>query len=75
MADAVDLGDTIIVEVVLNHLTNMIVHDCLSNLVSSVIPIHSKKLETTAVKVLLITLKYKHTTENAQLGYFHRGHS
>ncbi|KAJ8472567.1 hypothetical protein ONZ45_g16608 [Pleurotus djamor] len=34
------------------------------------IPIHSDKLETTAVKTLLITLKFKHTTEDAALGFY-----
>jgi hypothetical protein len=38
--------------------------------VSAVIPIHSKRLETTSVKTLLITLKYKHTIEDASLGFY-----
>lgn len=34
------------------------------------IPVHSKRLETTGVKTLIITAKYKHTQLDATLGYF-----
>ncbi|KAE9398070.1 hypothetical protein BT96DRAFT_921053 [Gymnopus androsaceus JB14] len=34
------------------------------------VPIYSSRLETTHVKVLLITLKFKHTVEDAALGFF-----
>ncbi|KAF8882168.1 hypothetical protein CPB84DRAFT_1791095 [Gymnopilus junonius] len=34
------------------------------------VPIHSNRLETTGVKVLLVTLKYKHTMSDAALGFF-----
>lgn len=34
------------------------------------IPIHSKRLETTGVKTMLITLKFKHTVDDAALGFF-----
>jgi len=37
---------------------------------NAVIPIHSNRLETTNVKTLLITLKYKHTLEDAALGFY-----
>jgi len=36
-----------------------------------ILPIHSKRLETTGVKVLLITLKYNHAVvEDAALGFY-----
>ncbi|KAF7973910.1 hypothetical protein HWV62_13954 [Athelia sp. TMB] len=38
--------------------------------VSAVIPLHSARLESNGVKVILITLKYKHTMEDASLGFY-----
>ncbi|KAF8321537.1 hypothetical protein DL93DRAFT_2130017 [Clavulina sp. PMI_390] len=38
--------------------------------VKHAIPVHSKKLETTGVKTLLITAPYKHNQLDAALGYF-----
>jgi hypothetical protein len=38
--------------------------------VNKIIPIHSKRLETTGIKTMLITLKYKHIQEDAALGFF-----
>lgn len=34
------------------------------------IPIYSSRLQTTAVKVLVATIQYKHTMTDAELGYF-----
>lgn len=43
------------------------------------IPVHSERLETTGVKTLVITAKYKHTQLDANLGYFrasvHKGNA
>jgi hypothetical protein len=39
-------------------------------IVDEVTPLHSQRLETTSVKSLLITLKYKHIIEDAALGFF-----
>lgn len=39
----------------------------------AIIPIHSARLETTAVKTILITMKYKHTMSDAALGFFRSG--
>jgi hypothetical protein len=39
----------------------------------AVIPTHSKSLETTAAKVLLITLKFKNLREDAALGFYRSG--
>ncbi|KAL0069562.1 hypothetical protein AAF712_003220 [Marasmius tenuissimus] len=38
--------------------------------INHAIPINSSRLETTKVKVLLITLKFKATVEDAKLGFF-----
>lgn len=38
--------------------------------VNAIIPIHSNRLETTGIKTMLMTLKYKHTVEDAALGFF-----
>lgn len=68
-------GDTILVEVVLHagfEATTHVANDLLIDKpINHAIPIHSKRLETTAVKVLLITLKYKHgALEDAALGFY-----
>lgn len=67
-------GDTILVEVGLHagfDLTTTVANDLIiGHGVSSAIPLHSKRLETTGVKTLLITLKYKHTIEDASLGFY-----
>ena len=39
----------------------------------AIIPIHSARLETTSVKTILITLRFKHTVSDAALGYFRSG--
>ncbi|KAG9093387.1 hypothetical protein FRC06_011534 [Ceratobasidium sp. 370] len=39
----------------------------------AIIPVHSARLETTSVKTILITLKYKHTMSDAALGFFRSG--
>ena len=38
--------------------------------IKKIVPIHSGRLETTGVKVLLVTLKYKHTMSDAALGFY-----
>ena len=67
-------GDTILVELGLHagfslgtSLANDLVFDKPLN---KIIPIHSDRLETTAVKEITITLKFKHLVEDAQLGFF-----
>lgn len=37
---------------------------------NKIIPVHEANLTTTGVKILTITLKYKHTVEDAKLGFF-----
>ncbi|KAJ3522891.1 hypothetical protein NMY22_g11691 [Coprinellus aureogranulatus] len=37
---------------------------------NKLLPLHDARLETTAIKELIITLKYKLTMEDAQLGFF-----
>lgn len=37
---------------------------------NKIIPVHEANLTTTGVKTLTITLKYKHTVEDAKLGFF-----
>jgi hypothetical protein len=69
-----NIGDTILVEVGLSagfHVSTVVADDLILNHgMNAVIPIHSKRLETTGVKTLLITLKYKHTIEDASLGFY-----
>jgi hypothetical protein len=48
-------------------LANDLVFDKTAN---ALIPVHSARLQTTGVKTLLITLKYKHILEDAALGFF-----
>lgn len=68
------LGDTILVELGMHagfDLTTKVADDLiLDKSIKAVVPIHSQRLETTGVKVLLITLKYKHTLEDAALGFY-----
>ncbi|KAJ6590494.1 hypothetical protein DFH09DRAFT_1139500 [Mycena vulgaris] len=67
-------GDSIIVELGLHagfSLATTAANDLvIDKPLKAVIPIHSKRLETTGVKVLLITLKYKMTTTDAALGFY-----
>jgi hypothetical protein len=39
----------------------------------AIVPLYSARLETTSVKTILITLKYKHTMSDAALGFFRSG--
>ncbi|KAJ7138509.1 hypothetical protein C8R43DRAFT_1019346 [Mycena crocata] len=67
-------GDSILVEVGLHagfSLTANVANDLvIDKPIKAVIPIHNKRLETTGVKVLLITLKYKMTVTDAALGFY-----
>jgi hypothetical protein len=61
-------GDIIAVEV---QQTTDFANDLVTDkLLEEIIPIHSKRLETTAFKVLLITLKYQITVTDAALGFY-----
>lgn len=42
----------------------------ISKPLSKLLPLHDARLETTAIKELIITLKHKLTAEDAQLGFF-----
>ncbi|KAJ7637051.1 hypothetical protein FB45DRAFT_789284 [Roridomyces roridus] len=68
------LGDTILVELGLHagfKLGTMAVNDLLiEHPLKAIIPIHSERLESTAVKVLQITLKYRGTMTDASLGFY-----
>ncbi|KAF9256594.1 hypothetical protein L218DRAFT_966235 [Marasmius fiardii PR-910] len=68
------LGDTILVNLTLYagfDLSTRVANDLLiEHPIKHVIPIHSSRLETTHVKVLTITLKFKATVEDAKLGFF-----
>lgn len=76
VSDAVisTLGDSILVELGLHagfEISTKIANDLIiDKSIKRAIPIHSKRLETTGIKVLLITLKYKHTVEDAALGFY-----
>jgi hypothetical protein len=68
------LGDTILVEIGLHsgfELSAKAANDLvIDHTAKKLIPIHSARLETNAIKVLLITLVYKHTMEDAALGFY-----
>ncbi|KAK0204030.1 hypothetical protein DFS33DRAFT_1336258 [Desarmillaria ectypa] len=68
------LGDSILVEIGMHagfEATTKIANDLvIDKAVKHIIPTHSKMLETTNVKVILITLKFKQTMEDATLGFF-----
>ncbi|KAK0446064.1 uncharacterized protein EV420DRAFT_1622609 [Desarmillaria tabescens] len=68
------LGDSILVEIGIHagfEATTKIANDLvIDKAVKHIIPTHSKLLETTSVKVILITLKFKQTMEDAALGFF-----
>lgn len=76
ISDAVvsSFGDTILVEIGLHtgfELTTKAANDLvLEHTIKHAIPVHSSRLETTSVKTLTITLKYKHTVEDASLGFY-----
>ncbi|KAJ7770612.1 hypothetical protein B0H16DRAFT_1306738 [Mycena metata] len=67
-------GDTLLVELGLHagfELTTAAANDLLiESPIKHAIPIHSKRLDTTGVKILLITLKYKMTMTDAALGFY-----
>ncbi|CAL1709064.1 unnamed protein product [Somion occarium] len=76
VSDAIvtSFGDTLLVKIgmyvgfdLATKVANDLVFDKPLN---AMIPIHSKRLETTSVKTMLITLKYKHILEDASLGFF-----
>lgn len=62
----VELGMHVGFDMATSLANDLVIHKPLSY----VLPIHSSRLETTAVKVLLITLKYKHIIGDAALGFF-----
>ncbi|KAK1217168.1 hypothetical protein PQX77_020176 [Marasmius sp. AFHP31] len=76
VSDAVvtSFGDTILVHLMLYagfDVSTKIANDLLiEHPINHAIPINSSRLETTKVKVLLITLKFKATVEDAKLGFF-----
>ncbi len=68
------LGDSILVELGMHtgfELTTKAANDLIADKTSNaIVPIHSKRLETTGAKVLLITLKHKQTMSDAVLGFY-----
>lgn len=68
------VGDTILVEMGMHagfEATMSLADDFVfEKPIDQIVPLHSKKLETTGVKTMLITLKYKHTVEDAGLGFY-----
>ncbi|KAI0360524.1 hypothetical protein OH77DRAFT_1445395 [Trametes cingulata] len=71
------LGDTILVEMGMHvgfDLTTKAANDLIfDGAIKQVFPIHSRRLETTGVKTMTITLKYKHVPEDASLGFYRSG--
>ncbi|OSD08181.1 hypothetical protein PYCCODRAFT_1430340 [Trametes coccinea BRFM310] len=79
VSDAVvsTLGDTILVEMGMHvgfDLTTKAANDLIfDGAIKQVVPIHSRRLATTGVKTMTITLKYKHVPEDASLGFYRSG--
>ncbi|KZV99552.1 hypothetical protein EXIGLDRAFT_724583 [Exidia glandulosa HHB12029] len=73
------VGDSIVVQLGVHagfEVTTKIADDLtIGKVVKHSIPAHSAVLVTTAVKTLLITLKYKHTMTDASLGFFRSSES
>ncbi len=71
------LGDTILVEVGMHvgfDLITKAANDLIiDGAIKKAFPIHSRRLETTGVKTMTITLKYKHVPEDASLGFYRSG--
>jgi hypothetical protein len=67
-------GDTILVEMGLHagfELTTKVANDLVfDKTIKHLVPLHSKRLETTGVKTMTITLQYKHAKADANLGFF-----
>ncbi len=70
-------GDTILVEMGVHvgfDLTAKAANDLIfDGAIHQIVPIHSSRLQTTGVKVMAITLKYKHVPEDASLGFYRSG--
>ncbi|PIL27645.1 hypothetical protein GSI_10797 [Ganoderma sinense ZZ0214-1] len=70
-------GDTILVEMGVHvgfDLTAKAANDLIfDGAIHQIVPIHSSRLQTTGVKVMTITLKYKHVPEDASLGFYRSG--
>lgn len=70
-------GDTILVEMGMHvgfDLTAKAANDLVfDGAIKQIVPIHSSRLETTGVKTMTITLKYKHVPEDASLGFYRSG--
>lgn len=68
------VGDSLVVELGTHvgfELTTKVANDLVfDKTANALIPIHSSRLETTGMKTMLITLKYKHIVEDAALGFF-----
>lgn len=68
------VGDSILVEMGMHtgfDLTMKLADDLVfEKPIDEMVPLHSRRLETTGVKTMLITLKYKHTVEDASLGFY-----
>jgi len=68
------VGDSIIVDAAVHtggELTAKAADDLLlDGAIKKVVPLHSARLETTGVKTLIITLRYKHTITDASLGFY-----
>lgn len=75
---ASSFGSSILVEVGMCagfELTTKVANDLVfSKPIKYVVPLHSDMLETTGVKILLITMQFKHTMEDAALGFYRSSH-
>ncbi|THH28143.1 hypothetical protein EUX98_g6041 [Antrodiella citrinella] len=68
------IGDSVLVEIT-SHIGFELATKMANDLVfdkpiDHMLPLYSSRLETTSVKTMTITLKYKHTVEDAALGFY-----
>ncbi|EJF63816.1 hypothetical protein DICSQDRAFT_101872 [Dichomitus squalens LYAD-421 SS1] len=79
VSDAVvsTFGDTILVEMGMHvgfDLTAKAANDLIfDGTIHELVPIHSSRLQTTGIKTMTITLKYKHLPDDASLGFYRSG--
>ena len=70
-------GDTILVEMGMHagfSLTAKAANDLIfDGAIHALVPIHSSRLETTGVKTMTITIKYKHLPDDAAIGFYRSG--
>lgn len=76
ISDAIvsSIGDSILIEIGMHtgfELTTKLADDLvIGHPIKHMIPVHSKRLETTVIKSMLITIPYKHLMGDAAIGFY-----